>query len=56
MIMSGFAGHIDSWLAVARQKKISNNVDLTGQNFPNRQRCVRVDGAANEPWPIDHAL
>ena len=33
MLMSGFAGHIDSWLAIARQEKIDKLEKLNGYNF-----------------------
>ena len=32
-LMSGFAGHIDSWLATARQEKIDKLEKLNGYNF-----------------------
>ena len=33
MLMSGFAGHIDSWLATARHEKIDKLEKLNGYNF-----------------------
>ena len=32
--MFGFAGHIDSWLAIARHEKIDKLEKLNGFNFP----------------------
>ena len=37
MIMPGFIGHINSWLAIARDEKIDTLEQLNGYNFPIRQ-------------------
>ena len=34
MLISGFAGHIDIWLAIARHEKIYKLEKLNGYNFP----------------------
>ena len=39
ILMSGFAGHIDSWLAVARHEKIDNLEKPNGYNSCNAQLC-----------------
>ena len=45
MSMSGFAGHIENWLAVARHEKIDELYKLNGYNFVSvTQSCERGIG------------
>ena len=39
MLMSGFAGHIDSWLAIARHEKIDQLKKSNGYNSCDAQLC-----------------
>ena len=38
MLISGYAGHIYSWLAIARQEKIATLLGVNGHNSKNRKQ------------------
>ena len=43
MLMPGFVGHIDSWLAIARHEKIDNLEKPNGYNSCNAHLCLFTD-------------
>ena len=44
MVMSGFAGHIDSWLTIARHEKIDNLEKSNGHHSCNAQLYLNIHG------------
>ena len=54
MLMSGFAGHIDSWLAIARHEKIDQLEKSNGYNSCNAQLCKEAISRYKVCVPLVH--